>query len=369
MFKFFKKLNFLIKKPRIIIITGRGREGTAEAIYRVLDGHFSIRKIIDDSLPWLKKKEILIFQSEIKKFSDFQFLVKKSSLPLLVVTHLGEYFPEREFFAAELNQISEIRKLAEILPPYSFLILNFDDETVRDLKNKSLAHSLTFGFGARAEMRASDIVLISPQGELGGGTNFKINYQGNIVPIWLENLFGKEEIYTALAAAAVGEILNLNLVEVSEALKLYRGQPGRIKLIRGIKNSWILDNSTSPSLFSTMETLEILKKINIPGRKIAALGDVVGIGQYTIEAHEAIGEKVAKNVDLLFTFGPRAKFIAEGAKRKGMVLEGIFQYDRVEDGCLSLQKALREGDLIILSGSKEIKMEKILEEIKEVKKK
>jgi len=93
-----------------------------------------------------------------------------------------------------------------------YLILNYDDENARKIKRESPAKVLTFGFWAGADFRASDV-------KINGGINFKINYQGNTVPVWLKSFSNKEHIYAAWAAAAVGEVLNLNLVEVSEALR------------------------------------------------------------------------------------------------------------------------------------------------------
>jgi UDP-N-acetylmuramoyl-tripeptide--D-alanyl-D-alanine ligase len=93
------------------------------------------------------------------------------------------------------------------------------------------------------------------------------------------------------------------------------------------------------------------------------LGDVLDIGKYTIEAHETIGERVARTADILFTFGPRAKFIGKGAFTKGMAGGKIFQFDTVETGKLKLQDETKEGDLILVAGSKEMEMSKIIQEI------
>jgi len=258
-----------------------------------------------------------------------------------------------------------------VLPFFGYLLLNFDDETVREIKNETKAHPLTFGFGLKSDLRATDIILTRFP-ELG--TNFKINYEGNIVPIWLKGLFGKANIYAALAGAAVGETLGLNLVEVSEALKSYQGLSGKMRLIKGIKKSQILDSSASASPLSVLEDLEILRKIDAPinsegkpGRKIAVLGDILGIGKYTIEAHEALGEKIKGCADLLFTVGPRAKFFAQGAQRKGMPEEKIFQFDDIKKAGLSLQNEISEGDLILVDGSREMQMSEIVEEIKFIK--
>jgi len=344
----FKKLVFLFKRPDVIVITGKGRACAAQAILQVLK-------------PYLEKEKILIFESDLSKPKDsekFSFLLKKSQLPILVVTHVGEIPADKDFFAGEREETSQIRKLAEVLPARGFLILNFDDETVREIENESLANSLTYGFQERADFQATDVnVNLS-------GTNFKMNYQGNIVPFWLKNLFGKEQIYSVLTAICLGVVKNINLVEVSQTLGDYQSLPGKMRLIKGIKNSSILDDSESATAFSMIEALEILGKIKTEGRKIAVLGDVLGIGKYTIEAHETIGERVAKVSDLLFTVGQRAKFIAQGAKNKGMPGQKIFQFDKIEQAKKVLQNEIKKDDLILIDGSKEMKMAEIVEEIK-----
>ena len=342
------KIKFILKKPKVVIVTGEGRNCAKEAIYQVLKQYFKI------------DKEILIFETDLKEIEKFKFFVNKSSLPILVVTQVGDIPFDKDFFAGEREKTLAIRKLAKVMPAYGFLILNFDDETVREIKDETNLKEITFGFQEGADFQATDI-------KLNTGTNFKINYKGNIVPVWLEKLFGKEQVYSALVATAVGTIFDLNLVEISQALKNYQSLPGKMRLIEGIKHSWILDDSESATVFSMSEAIEILVKIQGFKRKIAVLGDVIGIGKYTIEAHEAIGERVAKNSDLLFTFGPRAKFIAQGATQKGMAFEKIFQFDTIEEGKLKLQEEIKEGDLILVDGSKEMGMAEIVEEIKRVK--
>lgn len=348
--EFFQKLKFILKRPRVIVITGSGRTLSAKAISKVLRPYFKIGS------------EILIFETDLKHFSlkKFKFLIKYSKQPILVVTHLGEPHPEREFFAGEIKEAENSMILAGVLPVIGFLVLNFDDETVRSIKKRSSAHCLTFGFGAGADLKASDVVLTKKLER--AGTNFKINYQGKVVPIWLNGLFGKEQIYAALSAVGVGKILDLNLVEISSALKNYFGLPGKMRLIKGVKNSWILDDSASASSLSMIEALEILKKLEAK-RKIAVLGDILGIGKYTVEAHEAIGEKAAGAADFLFTVGARAKFITKGAFEKGLSEEKIFKFDKAEEVGKILEEKIEEGDLVLIKGSLEMNMSKIVEEI------
>lgn len=340
-----KKFLFLIKKPSVIIIVGKGRLCAKEAISKGL------------------KSDALIFDSDLskpKEIEKFNFLLRKSRLPILVVTQAGEIPPDKLFFAGDIKETLKIRQLAQILPAYGFLILNFDDETVREIKNETKAHPLTYGFQEGADFQISDINI-----DLSG-TNFKINYKGNIVPFWLKYLFGKEQIYSALTAICLGVVQDINLVEISQAIRAYQSLPGKMRLIKGLKNSLVLDDSENATVFSMVESLEILGKIKAEGKKIAVLGDVLGIGKYAIEAHEAIGERVTGATDLLFTFGQRAKFIAQGAERKGMAIEKIFQFDTIGEGKLRLQNEIKERDFILVDGSKEMEMGEIIEAIKAV---
>lgn len=337
-----------------MLVLGNGKKTAKEAILNVANRYFKVGR------------EIIILDDSAK---DVEFFLKNSRLPILVCSHLGEYHPEKEFFTGDLRDARGVIRLASLLPGHAHLVLNFDDETVRDVKNQSRAHPFTFGFGMRADIRVTDVILTQFPAL---GTNFKINYDGNIIPCWLENLFGKENIYAALAATAVGEILGLNLVGVLETLKNYRGLSGKMRLIKGIKNSWILDDSESASSLSMLESLEILKNIENPagkidperGRKIAVLGDILGIGKYTIEAHEAIGGDAKASADLLFTVGERAKFFAQGAIIKGMPEDRIFQFNDAASAAKALQDEIKEGDLVLIDGSKEISMIEIVNEVK-----
>jgi UDP-N-acetylmuramoyl-tripeptide--D-alanyl-D-alanine ligase len=336
----FGKIKYLFQRNPVIVITGEGRVLAKEAIPLLI-------------------KDAKIFSLEDSQIKKSEFFLKSSPISVLVVTHVGDIPFDRDYFAGEKEKIEKTIELAKTLPPACYLVLNYDDETVREINDVTNLHTFTFGFSERADFFASDL-------KFNYGINFKVNYKGSVVPFWLEGTFGKEQIYTALAAAAVGTIFGKNLVEISQAMRSYRTLPGKMRLLEGINNSKILDDAGSATIFSMIEAIEILGKIPGTKRKIAVLGDVIGVGKYTIEAHETIGEKVAKNCDLLFTVGPRAKFIAKGAMEKGMDDFKIFSFDTIEDAVLKLKEIIRAGDIILVDGSKEMKMTEIVDQIRKI---
>ncbi|MDD2696634.1 MAG: Mur ligase family protein [Candidatus Pacebacteria bacterium] len=133
---------------------------------------------------------------------------------------------EREMIKKSISQVlgSSFRTEREILfldnaekinlSNKKYLVLNFDDGNVRRFKEKNPSQVVTFGFKEGADFQATDL-------KQNGGTNFKVNYQGKIVPIWLQKRAEEKEIYSVLTTVAVSTIFGLNLVEISQALKNY----------------------------------------------------------------------------------------------------------------------------------------------------
>ena len=151
MLNFFKKLVFLFKKPCIILITGRGCSCAAAAVCKILEPHFKVRKVSDNVFPLIKnKKEILVWETKLiesenrEQFKLFKFLLRKSKRSILVVTHIGEIPPDKLFFTGERKETLQIRELAKTLPARSFLVLNFDDETIREIKNETIISASMF---------------------------------------------------------------------------------------------------------------------------------------------------------------------------------------------------------------------------------
>ncbi|PJE69450.1 MAG: hypothetical protein COU98_01980 [Candidatus Staskawiczbacteria bacterium CG10_big_fil_rev_8_21_14_0_10_38_10] len=203
---FITKLIFLLRKPKLIIISGKGATSAAEAIFSVLKHYFKVKKYTEKIPSALSiSSQIFIIKTDFKK-SNFvkkiSNLMNLSQLPILVVTGTSD-------------SEKEIQELAKRIPPFGHLVLNSDDEKVRKLDDLTNLKALFFGFQEKADFRASDV-------RIDGGINFKVTYKGNIVPFWLEKTLGKEQIPNVLTAISVGTILDLNFIEISQAIKNYR---------------------------------------------------------------------------------------------------------------------------------------------------
>ena len=98
-------------------------------------------------------------------------------------------------------------------------------------------------------------------------------------------------------------------------------------------------------------------------RRIAVLGDMLELGQFSIREHERIGELAAEAVDILVTIGVRARGIASGALDKGMNEKNILQYDDARKAGKELESIIEPGDVILVKGSQGIRAERVVEEL------
>jgi len=389
-------------KPDIIAITGNvGKTSTKEAIVTVLDRVKKVRygkgnlnnefgvplTIVGDwsdnyyeggnsFLFWCRVlsvsffawffirdyPEVLVLEFGADKPGDISRLTKKYRPKIGVITAVGEIPVHVEYFSDPDAVAREKSKLVSVLKSTDYAILNHDDPVVYNMKEKTKAKVISYGFteGATVMLSNFDFRLDSEENPLGVG--FKIHYGANsFVPVTLYGMLGKSQALAVGAAAAVAIIYDMNLIEISQALVDYQGPKGRLKILKGIKNSTIIDDTYNAAPASTHLALDTLKEFSNK-RKIAVLGDMLELGKYTVQAHQEIGNLVGGNVDILVTVGLRAKFIADAAANQ-MDIKNIYSFVNSDLAKIKVQELVGDGDLILVKGSQGMRMEKIVEEI------
>ncbi|MEA2113305.1 MAG: UDP-N-acetylmuramoyl-tripeptide--D-alanyl-D-alanine ligase [Patescibacteria group bacterium] len=399
-------------KPKVVAITGSvGKTSAKEAVYRVLRRHFKTRRNIKNynneiGVPltilgsetggnsvwrWFKiflkalaaalwdknYPEILILEMGIDKPGDMKYLMSFIPVKVAVMTAIGQFPSHIEFFPEREKLVEEKALLINSLPADGLAVLNYDDLSVRMMRDNlpEKVSAIQYGFGEGADLEIANYQLKIGDLEKGDfGISFKIDYLGSAVPIRLPKVLGRQCASVAAAAASVGVFFGLNLVDISRELVKYRSLPGRTKLIRGIKNTWIIDDSYNASPASVSAALDILQEISVSKadsegdekvfrRRIAILGDMLELGNDTEAGHREIGKKAASTADLLFTVGERARFISDEARHRGMPKENIFEFSSSQKAGLTVQEKIASGDIILIKGSRFMRMENIVREI------
>ena len=328
-----------------------------------------------------KYPDVLVLELAADKPGDIEYLAGIVRPKIGVVTAVGEVPVHVEFYASPQAVAKEKSKLIEQLPLYDGLaVLNYDDQTVLDMKERTKAKVVTFGFSSSADVWISDtsyFVTDDPSMDSGqaniGGLSFKINQDSTFIPARVNNLVGTQQLYGILASVVVGLHFGINLVDICGMLENVELPERRMNLVRGVKDTTIIDDTYNASPLAMHAALDTLRdftkaKNSLGGgkrcRKIAVLGDMRELGKYEIEAHRAIGNLVGERADILVTVGTAAKFIADSAANQ-MKPGSIFSFDTSDEAKAKIQETIREGDVILIKGSHAMEMEKVVEEIKQ----
>ena len=375
-----------------------------------------IKGMLEIVLP-LKFPKTLVLEMAADKPGDIKYLTDIAPCQIGVITSIAPVHLEK--FKTIENILEEKQIIVSRLPLSGWAILNGDDERLFEIKNKIRAKILTFGFSACGPLRqslseasgsavrlSSSTVLRassepqpnsslpkgSPSKSSGGkegnniraleislaqeiaekgelklkGLRFKLSYSGKIIPVFLPHIIARHQIYSVLAALSVGAAMGLNLLEAIETLKEFKPLPGRMKLLNGIRESLIIDDSYNASPEAVGSALETLTEIsNLPGRKkIVVLGDMLELGIDAEELHRKIGKKIAENnFDSLVVVGNLAKKIAEEAIKNGFPEEGVFGFNDSSSAGKFLRDKIIYGDVILIKGSQGMRMEKAVKEI------
>lgn len=383
-----------VYKPVVIVITGSaGKTSTKEAVSTVLERHWKIRKT-ERNLNTELGVPLTIIGAEIESYrvsfttvtrgiaealclivfrqktfpqalvlelgadrpGDIKSFMRWIKPTISVVTSVGEIPVHVEYYSGPQEVAQEKSWIVKKTRKDGYAILNRDDEVVYEMKEKTKANVITFGFAEEADFR------IAEYGFRENGIGFKLFHKGTFVPIRLNNCFGKPAAYAAAAASAVGVAMGLNLVEIADALLGYQPPPGRMRLLGGVKGTRIIDDTYNASPSAMHAALETLDQISSK-RKIAVLGDMREIGKYSYEAHETVGFFAAGICDYIFTVGDSAKIIQEGARKKGFDEKRMMHFNESVEAGSKLQEILESGDLVLVKGSRAMRMEKIVEEI------
>ena len=400
-------------KPKVVVVTGSvGKTSTKDAIYAVLAKGARVRKseksfnsevglpltilgvpnAWSNPLRWLQNiidgifiliftvqyPEWLILEVGADRPGDIRSLAAWLPVDVAVITLLPEMPVHVEFFDSPEAVIEEKASIIDCfgrLPAgrQGVLALFADDPRTLGLQHRLPAPDariITFGFSAGSEVRGERVALLREDGKevWPVGMTATITADGVSVPLEVTGAVGAHAFLPALAAAAVGCALHHPLGDIAGALESYDPPPGRMRLIRGIKNTLIIDDSYNSSPAATMAALDTLSLIlpsesDSQGRRIAVLADMMELGRHSTLEHRKIGGYAAKHADLLITVGFRARDIAQGALDNGMPDNNILQFEDAGKAGAELQNLIQAGDCVLVKGSQSMRMERVVEEI------
>lgn len=388
-------------KPKIVAITGSvGKTSAKDAIYSVLSSTFFTRKSIksfnseigvpltilgcgsgwNNPFLWLRNiiegAMLIILPNHYPKWlvlevgadrpGDIESITKWLKPDIGVVTKLADVPVHVEFFENAEALYREKSFLVQAVKSDGVVVLNSDDENVLSMRDLTSAKVLLYGTKAPAEVIATSYRILyeeTDRRKIPKGVVFDVSHGKEFARVNIFGGLGLQHLYSALAGVAVGRSLDIKIEKISKSFFKHETPKGRMKILGGVKDTTLIDDSYNSSPLALMEALNTLELIETRGRKIAVLGDMLELGRFSPDEHKKAGEKVAQVAGILFTVGIRARGIAEGAQNAGMSEANIFQFEDSAKAGKEIERMLSPYDVVLVKGSQGIRTERVMEEI------
>lgn len=273
-----------------------------------------------------------------------------------VVTNVSHSHLER---MKTLETIAQAKsELPASLPPDGLAVLNGDEPLIRGMAGVTRASVLFYGLGRDCHYRAEALESRGLE-----GISFTLQVKGERHRLRCA-LPGRHSVYTALAGIAVGRHLGLSWDEIEPGLLDTTAQI-RLLAVPAVNGATLLDDTYNASPTSCRAALNLLAEL--PGRKVAVLGDMLELGSYEEEGHRQVGRWAAEVVEELFLLGRRARWIGEAALERGMPAGRIHLAQEREEVIRMLRERLQPGDVVLVKGSRAMEMEHIVSSLRKEK--
>lgn len=298
----------------------------------------------------LKDHEALVVEMGMNHFGELSYLTNIAKPTIAVITnvgtaHIGNLGSRENILKAKLE-------ILEGLPKDGVVIINNDNDLLHkwQLENKKY-NVITYGINNNSKYVAKEIKYTTT------GSEYQLNGKESIkVPVG-----GEAFVYNSLAAISVGELLNIPIEKIQVGIKNFELTKMRLDVQKSSKGYTIINDCYNANYDSMKSAIEYLNSSK-GNRKIAVLGDMLELGEFSQELHKKVGEEVAKNkIDILITVGKEANNIAETAKKNG--INTTYMFENNQKAITKLKEILEPKDVVLVKASNSMNFKEIVSNI------
>lgn len=296
------------------------------------------------------EEEVAVLEMGMSQLGEISLLAEIAKPEIAVITNVGK--THLESLLSVENVAKGKGELITSLPAEGVAILNYDNDYVRNMGSLFPGRKIYYGLKGEADLYADNIVTFQNRME------FDIHYENEVERIKLDRT-GLHNVYNALAAIAVARLLGITWQEIREGLMNvdYSSLRWDVQVQNGIT---IINDAYNANPLSMEASISAAKDMK-GKRLVLALGAMLELGEEEESAHLQLGEYVSgQGVALLITVGEIARLIAKGAREKGMPEDQIVECENNQVASEILSKYLQEGDVLLVKGSRGLKMEEIV---------
>lgn len=351
----------------VIQVTGSvGKTSTRDIIANVIrtkyktlqtEGNLNNHIGLPTTILKLKDHEALVVESGMNHLGEISYLGKITKPTIAVITNVGT--AHIGLLGSRENILKAKLEILENLKPEGTIVINNDNDMLNKwAKEDKVYKKYTFGIDEKSDVMAYNIKI----GNNSSTYNVKINNEGYTVNVPIS---GKHFVYNSLCAIAVGNLLGISPENIIKGIETFSLTKNRMEVVKIKDNVTVINDAYNASYDSMKPALEYLSELPAK-RKIAVLGDMFELGEFSEEIHRKVGiEVVTHKIDILVTVGKLAKYIAEEAKYLRMTEENIISLETTEEASEYLNKILQKDDAVLLKAAHGMHFSEIFKSIKD----
>lgn len=351
----------------VIQVTGSvGKTSTRDIIANVIrtkyetlqtEGNLNNHIGLPTTILKLKDHEALVVESGMNHLGEISYLGKITKPTIAVITNVGT--AHIGLLGSRENILKAKLEILENLKPEGTIVINNDNDMLNKWAKEDKGYKkYTFGIDEKSDVMAYNIKI----GNNSSTYNVKINNEEYTVNVPIS---GRHFVYNSLCAIAVGNLLGISPENIIKGIETFSLTKNRMEVVKIKDNVTVINDAYNASYDSMKPALEYLSELPA-NRKIAVLGDMFELGEFSEEIHRKVGiEVVTHKIDILVTVGKLAKYIAEEAKYLRMPEENIISLETTEEASKYLNKILQKDDAVLLKAAHGMHFSEIFKSIKD----
>lgn len=365
----FYRNNFRI--PLVGVTGSNGKTTTKEMIWYILsrkvsvlknDGNLNNHIGVPLTLFGLNPSHnIAVIEMGIGDRGELTRLCEIAGPTMAVITNIGPTHLER---LGRIENVAEAKgEILGFIKSDGACVLNRDDTFFDVFKAKAPGRVVSFGMSPLADVytEAADIAV---DGRFMDSMKFRLVSPLGEVDINM-HVIGLHNLYNALCAAATAYALGAQMEDIKYGLEKFTPVKMR-SVIENVGGVYIINDTYNANPASMVAAIDTLKSLKEGKRKFVVLGDMLELGDNAAMAHRDLGIYIAgTGIDGLISVGEFADCIADGAIDAGMAENRVATYKDYEQTVEKIKQWLNRGDIVLVKGSRGMKMERIVEGLKE----
>ena len=327
----------------VVAITGSvGKTSTKDIVANVLsqkfktlktEGNFNNNIGLPMTILRLKNHEALVVEMGMNHFGEIRKLANIAKPTVAVITnigtaHIGNLGSRENILKAKMEILEGLQTKT--------VIINNDNDLLHKwaFENNDKYQIITYGIKKDSKYMAKNIELYEDKSE------FEFEGETVTVPVG-----GEHFILNSLCGIAIGKLFNISIKDIIVGIKNLDLSKKRMEIEKS-KIGAILINDTYNANYDSMKAaINYLKNIQNK-RKIAVLGDMLELGDFSKELHEKVGKEVDSSIDILIVVGKEAKYIAKESNAKEKYI-----FDKNTEAINKIKEIITKDDAILFKAS------------------